>query len=94
MVAGKYLQESKIEQEVVKFAESKGWLVRKVGYICRRGAPDRWFFGPNGRLVMIEFKRPNKQLQLLQEREAARLKSRGFEVYKIDNIEDGYAIFQ
>lgn len=83
-----------IERKVVSFAEKQGYLVRKMQYIGRRKAADRYFFGANGRLVMIEFKKTGEEPDEGQWREINRLRERGFEVYVIDNIADGIAIFQ
>lgn len=87
-------RESAIERAVVSFAQEMGWRVRKVGYIGRRGAPDRWFFAPGPRLKIVEFKRPGERPDLLQQREIDRLREDGFDVHVIDNIEDGYALFR
>lgn len=87
------MREIGIEIEVVSYAESQGWMVRKVAYLGRRGAPDRWFFAPGGRLVMVEFKRPGEEPDLIQAREIARLIALGFEVHVIDDIESGKELF-
>lgn len=86
--------ESHIERTVCEFAKSRGWMVRKVSYIGRRGAPDRWFFGPNAQLKIIEFKKEGKPPKPHQEREIARLRDLGFDVHVIDNITDGKALFE
>lgn len=85
--------ESYIEKQVIKAAESAGFMQRKVQYINRRGAPDRWLFGPGGRLIIIEFKKEGEKPEPHQEREIARLRNLGFEVHVIDNIADGRALF-
>ena len=86
--------ESYIEKQVIKAAEAAGFIQRKVSYINRRGAPDRWLFGPGGRLIIIEFKAEGKKPDLHQEREISRLRALGFEVHVIDNVADGRALFQ
>ncbi len=80
-----------IEEKVCEFAEKQGWLVRKMVYAGRRGCPDRFFFR-NGKVLMIEFKRPGTKPDGLQEREHARLREHGFTVHVIDNIADGCAL--
>ena len=45
--------ESYIEKKVIAAAEAAGFMQRKVKYINRNGAPDRWFFGPAGQLIII-----------------------------------------
>lgn len=85
--------EAVVENDVVDFAQRRGWLVRKLKYIGRRNAADRLFVRA-GRVVFVEFKRPGGEPPRPgQEREIARLKAHGAEVYVIDNREDGYAVF-
>lgn len=84
--------EKHIEDAVVEYAESKGWLVRKVVYAGRRGAPDRWFF-KNGVLLMIEFKRPGRPLDGHQDKERQRMAAVGHRVHVIDDIAKGKALF-
>ncbi len=79
--------EQQIERSVVRWAEANGWMARKVEYPGRAGAPDRWFFGPGGRLVIIEFKRPNGILSEPQKREIQRLADLGFDVHVCRSIE-------
>jgi hypothetical protein len=86
------MRETVIEQAVCEHAEKAGWLVRKVVYAGRRGAPDRWFL-KDGRLVLIEFKRPGRSLDAHQQREHERLTRAGFTVHVIDSIEAGCALF-
>jgi len=83
--------ESYVERKVCEFAESLGWLVRKLSWIGRRGAPDRLFIR-GGRIVLIEFKRPGGVLELHQEREIARLRAAGAEVHVIDTVAAGMAV--
>lgn len=93
-----------IENDNVEYAEGLGWLVRKIVYAGRRGAPDRWFFkrkkpcphcGNALKIRVVEYKKlgekvdPNDQ----QGREHGRLREHGLEVHVIDNIEDGRALF-
>lgn len=65
-------------------AERAGWFVRKLAWKGRRNAPDR-FFAKAGRVVLIEFKRPNGEARVGQEREIEALRSAGVEVYLADN---------
>lgn len=86
------MREYEIERTVVDFAESRGWLVRKVLYAGRRGAPDRWFF-KGGQLILVEFKRPGRKPDGQQQREHDRLRGAGFPVYIIDSVEGGVGLF-
>lgn len=76
--------ESPIEEWVCGKAEAAGWLVRKLGWIGRRNGPDR-FFAKDGRVVLIEFKRPGKDARPGQQREIKALKAAGVEVHVVDN---------
>ena len=81
-------RESYIERKVCKHGEKTGWLVRKVQWQGRRGAPDRLFMG-FGLHVWIEFKQWGKKPEDHQAREHQRMLDHGVTVYVIDNIEDG-----
>lgn len=76
--------ESPIEDWVCGKAESAGWLVRKLQWVGRRNAPDR-FFAKDGRVVLIEFKRPGKGARVGQEKEITALQAAGVEVHVVDN---------
>lgn len=77
--------ECEIEDDVVIFAVNRGWLVRKLVVRGRRGSPDQWFF-KDGRLVIIEFKRPvSGRMSGNQERERKRLAKAGWTVHVVDD---------
>ena len=75
-----------------------GWFVRKLKWIGRRNAPDRFFArafdrpcprcGTRGRVVNIEFKRKGKGPRVTQEREIARMRAAGLDVHVIDNYDE------
>lgn len=80
------MREKVLEEDAVVLGEQRGWLVRKVIYAGRRGAPDRHFY-KGGRLVMIEFKKLGEGPREQQEREHKRLAAAGWKVYVIDSWE-------
>lgn len=80
--------ESSVEKTVVDYAEKRGWLVRKLRWIGRVGAPDRIFIR-DGRVVFIEFKKPRKKAIGLQGKEGRRIIDHGGEWHQIDNVGDG-----
>lgn len=84
------MQESYIENKVCEWAKKNGWLVRKLQWIGREGAPDRLFLKA-GRFVLIEFKRPGQKPRPSQRLEIKRLRQYGATVAVIDNVEDGIA---
>lgn len=86
-------QERYIEKAVTDHAVKVcGWLSRKLQWIGRHGAPDR-FYLRLGRHVFVEFKQRGKKPTEHQATEIERLRDKGAEVYVIDNIEDGIALF-
>lgn len=82
--------ESYIERETCRAAEANGWIIRKLQWVGRRAAPDR-FFAKDGRVVLVEFKRPGEKPRPDQVREIRKLRDAGVEVRVIDNLEDGHA---
>jgi len=81
------MKESTVETAAIREAKAAGWLVRKVAWPGRRGAPDRLFVKPYPkRFVLIELKRPGKEARFSQLMEMKELRAAGFEVYECDNI--------
>lgn len=79
-------EELQIELEAVAKAEMAGWLVRKVSWIGRRGAPDRLFL-KDDRAVFIEFKRPGEEPEGQQLREFNRIKKAFVDTHWVDSVE-------
>jgi len=65
-------RESSVEDTVIAWAENNGWIVRLMSYRGRRACADTFFFG-YGRILPIEFKRPNGSRSANQVREHDRL---------------------
>lgn len=82
--------EAFIEDETVAAAVANGWFARKLKWIGRDGAPDH-FFAKEGRIVLVEFKRPGERPQPHQAREHRKLRQQGVETLVIDNLEEGLA---
>ncbi|MCQ4311708.1 hypothetical protein NAV33_07340 [Pseudomonas stutzeri] len=76
--------ESPIEDWVCEKAEADGWIVRKLKWAGRRNGMDR-FFLKAGRIVLIEFKRPDGKPRATQQREIDLFREAGAEVHVIDN---------
>lgn len=87
------MAESYIEKKVCKRATDHGWLCRKFASPGQRAVPDR-FFAKGGRVILVEFKDTGKKPSKLQLFEHTRFRDHGVEVYVIDNVEDGYALFE
>jgi hypothetical protein len=54
--------EKDIENKVTKIAKREGWMTRKMNGLGNRSWPDRLYISPEGRIVWIEFKRPDGAL--------------------------------
>lgn len=76
--------ESSMEEWVCGEAEKAGWLQRKLRWIGRRNAADR-FFAKDGRVLLIEFKRTGEKPRGTQDKEIKALKAAGVEVHVCDN---------
>ena len=85
--------EARVVRKTKEAAKRAGFEHRKVTYANRNGAPDDFFFGPGGRLIIIEFKAPGKEPEQHQWREIKLLRNLGFAVYVVDNEEYGALIF-
>lgn len=83
--------ESYIEKKVVARFQENGWLVRKLAWIGRVGAPDRILM-KNSVCVFIEFKSKGEKPRPTQVIEHKKMRNAGMEIYVIDNIEDGFIL--
>lgn len=84
--------EATVEDDVVAWAENRGWHVRKMIYPGRRGCPDRFFFR-DGNLVIVEFKRPGRnKADPLQIREHKRYADAGWKVHLINDRDEAKRI--
>lgn len=59
--------ESKIEKDSVKEAKKHGWWSVKLLSTLHKGLHDRMFIG-HGKIVLIEYKQPGKNLSKMQEK--------------------------
>ena len=85
----KYL-EWYVEDTFVKEMEEAGWLTLK-GDKIKRGFPDRFCFGPDKQVVIIEFKRSaarKRKGEKLQDYYRDQFENFGFEVYKITGMRE------
>lgn len=80
-------KEGKVEAYFVERVEKRGGITRKCRWLCRRGAPDRFWAFAGKRSGFAEIKPPGVPLATHQEREIARLKAAGVTVYVIDSFE-------
>lgn len=80
-------KEGKVEAYFVEQVEKHGGLVRKCRWLCRRGAPDRYWTIHGKRNGFAEIKAPGEPLKPHQEREIRKLRAAGDIVYVIDTFE-------
>ena len=78
------MRESALERQCVRAAQARGWLVRKLKWIGRDGAPDRVFFR-GGKVMWLEFKAPGEEPKPIQLREHKRMRSHGASVHVVDS---------
>ena len=78
------MRESEVEAYLVKCVKKLGGEVRKVKWIGRRGAPDR-FVMVCGLNFFVELKAPGKKPNEQQQREIKSLKSKDVAVYVVDS---------
>lgn len=76
--------ESSMEDWACDQAEKDGWIVRKMRWVGRRNAMDR-FFLKEGRIVLIEFKGTEGKPRTAQQKEIDLFKAAGAEVHYVDN---------
>lgn len=70
------MRESTVEAWFKKRVIATGGMTRKVQWLCRRGAPDRWCAWPSGRSGWVELKKPaTPHAEAYQAREHDRLRA-------------------
>ena len=79
--------EQVVEEYLVKRVRETGGEVRKLQWIGRRGAPDRFVGWPNGKHGLVELKRPKGREETHQLREHCRLRAVGMSVDVINTKE-------
>ncbi len=80
------MRESKVEQELKKKVERLGGLYLKFNSPGTNGVPDRIVL-LKGQMYFVELKAPGKKPRKLQSFIHNEIRSQGFEVYIIDDLE-------
>jgi len=80
--------EKTIEAAIVKYANAKGMMCKKLqtGIGGSAGWPDRMFIAKSGKLFFIEFKREGGKLSDWQELLIHQLRAHKQLVYVVDNV--------
>lgn len=81
------IKESKVETHFCRRVKEFSGEVRKVKWLGRSHAPDRFAMFPWGRCYWVELKRPGKEARDGQRREHDRLLRCGQRVAVLDSIE-------
>lgn len=81
--------EGSIENYLRRRVKEEGGQIRKVRWLCRRGAPDDLIWWPGPRVAFVECKAPGERVdpRSPQGREITRLRDDGWTVYVVDNHE-------
>lgn len=80
--------EGKIEAYLVRRVKETGGQQRKLKWLGRNGAPDRFVWWPGPRMAFVELKAAKGPTRVLQEREHARLREAGFPMYVPRSLAD------
>lgn len=78
--------EGKIVEYLKRQTKAAGGTTRKVSWVGHTGAPDQLVLLPDV-AAFVECKAPGKRPTKVQEREIARLKASGMEVFVVDSKE-------
>lgn len=82
----KIIKERDIEAYLVKQVKLAGGEIRKVQWIGRRGAPDRFVMFPNQKSAWVELKAPNVKPEAYQTREHSLMRKMGQDVWVVDSF--------
>ena len=83
--------EKYIEEKVVNYAKSLGFLAYKFSSPSRKGVPDRIFI-KNNSIFWIEFKRKGAKPTELQSKTIHEMRKQGCKIYIIDDIKLGIQV--
>lgn len=84
------VRERTVERRFDLLAARHGGLSVKWGAPGRVGVPDRLLFMPDGRLYLVELKRPGGRPRASQLAFHAKLERRGFHVHVVDDADAFY----
>lgn len=79
--------EQYIQSQIIKYLESKNWLVFKLMAVSKSGVPDL-ICHYEGNTLYIEVKKPGGRLSQVQKYRIAQLRERNITVLITDNLGD------
>lgn len=85
--------ETNLESAADDYAKDKGFFVRKVKWVGRRSAPDKLYSRHDTGPFFVEWKRPGKDVEGVQAREAQRMRDAGITVYAVNSWREARALF-
>lgn len=85
-------ERTRVEQAVQRWATQHGLLYIKLELQHHKGQPDDMFYLPGGRPILMEFKAPGEEPDPLQEFTHQQLRYLGYEIYVIDDPQEGVKI--
>ena len=85
------IRETEVEGPARDYAKSRGWYADKIMRTGRKGFPDH-FFARQGRIILIEFKRPLEEPSEQQFKRHKELRAHGVEVFVVDNLDEARRI--
>lgn len=82
------MEENKVERRLKTQVEKIGGKALKFISPGVTGVPDRIVLLPEGRIIFVELKAPDKKLRKIQEYRAKQLRDLGFQVECLDTVEN------
>ena len=81
------MTEAQIQNKIIKYLDSEGWLTNKLMTMSKNGWPDL-IAHKDGKTIYIEVKRPNGRLSKIQEYSISNLYKAGIDVLITNNLEE------
>lgn len=81
------MRESEIQSKIIKYLESKDWIVVKIIQTNKNGWPDLQAH-KDGQTIFIEVKGPNGRLSELQKYRLKKLQEKGFKTIIATSTKD------
>ena len=85
--------ESQLERKHREIAVNAGWFCDKIMRTSLNSFPDR-FYARQGRIVLIEWKRPGQPVSKQQALRHDQLRAAGVEVYVVRSVEEANEILK
>lgn len=87
------LLESDIQCDAYHYALSRGWFAEKIMRTRRNGFPD-YLYIRDGKVIFIEFKRPDEEPTVQQLKRHKEMREHGATVCVVDNLAEAKRILK